>query len=201
MNVSHETIERLDRYAALVAEWNQKFNLIAESTLPHIWTRHFLDSAQLMLLIPKDARNLADMGSGAGFPGLVLSIMGMPDVHLIESIGKKAEFLRTVIRELNLDAQVHQERIENMHGLRVDVVTARALKPLPELLALAKHLVKKDSTALFLKGQSLEDELTESARSWKFGCKKVPSISDRSGVVLIVRNIQPTHAESRRKRK
>lgn len=198
--VSHETARKLDRYAELLREWNQKFNLVADSTLPHVWIRHFLDSAQLMQFIPEHAKTLADLGSGAGFPGIVLSIMGVPEVHLIESIGKKAGFLRAVIEELKLNAIIHQERIENIRNLKADIVTARALKALPELLKLSKSLMKKDSLCLFLKGKSIDSELTESERSWKFNVEKHQSISDHSGCVLILRDLQPKHDAARKNR-
>lgn len=200
-SVSRETLQRLDRYAELLKEWNKKFNLVAESTIPELWTRHFLDSAQIMHFIPDGAKTLADMGSGAGFPGVVLSILGLPEVHLVESIGKKADFLRTVSRETHLNIHVHQCRIESLHNFKVDVVTARALKPLPELMGLAKPLMKKASYCIFLKGQNVQDELTESAQSWTFDYATSPSISDPSGSVLIIRSLQPKNAAPRGKHK
>jgi 16S rRNA (guanine527-N7)-methyltransferase len=189
INASREAFSKLDRYAELLVEWNQRFNLVSDSTLPRVWSRHFLDCAQLLRHIPEGAKSLADLGSGAGFPGLVLSILGMRHVKLIESIGKKANFLRTVIEELKLDATVHQTRIEDMHDMRFDVITARALKPLPQLLELAKPLMKKESLALFLKGQNLAIELTESAKYWRFEYETFPSLSDRSGCVLKITNL------------
>ncbi|MDX2028511.1 MAG: 16S rRNA (guanine(527)-N(7))-methyltransferase RsmG [Alphaproteobacteria bacterium] len=198
LKVSHETLRKLDRYAKLLAEWNAKFNLIGEATLQYIWTRHFLDSAQLMRFIPEGAKTLADMGSGAGFPGLVLSIMGFPETHLIESIGKKASFLRTVVGELELNVTVHQARIESLPKLKVDILTARALKPLPELLKLSNYLIKKDSLCLFLKGQSIDTELTESARSWTFKSEKHSSLSNPSGCVLIIKDLKPKHDAARK---
>jgi 16S rRNA (guanine527-N7)-methyltransferase len=189
-NISRETISKLDRYAELLKEWNQKFNLIADSTFPIIWQRHFLDSAQMMKYIPEGAQTLADLGSGAGFPGMVLSIMGFPKVHLIESIGKKANFLREVVKQLGLNADVHQMRIESLHKFTFDVITARALKPLPQLLKYAKPLMKKESVGLFLKGKQVEDELTESAKYWKFDYELFPSLSDSSGRVIKIFNLK-----------
>jgi 16S rRNA (guanine527-N7)-methyltransferase len=181
---------KLERYAELLAEWNQLFNLVSEASLPHIWRRHFLDSAQLAKYIPAGAHT-ADLGSGAGFPGLVLSILGIKHVHLIESIGKKARFLEAVVKELKLDAVVHNVRIESLHDMRFDVITARALKPLPHLLKLAKPLMKKESFCLFLKGKQLDIELTETAKYWRFGRETFSSLSDRSGCVLKISNLEP----------
>lgn len=187
---SREALAKLERYAALLVEWNRKFNLVAPSTLPHIWSRHFLDSAQLLPLIPSGGREkfLTDLGSGAGFPGLVLGIMGVPQVHLVESIGKKADFLRTVIAELGLNATVHQCRIEELEDFKADIVTARALAPLKDILPLAAPLLKKDGLCLFLKGQKADEELTESKKYWMFDVAKTQSLSDSSGCVLAIRN-------------
>jgi 16S rRNA (guanine527-N7)-methyltransferase len=191
LNASCEALAKLDRYAEILVEWNQKFNLVSETTLPHIWQRHFLDSAQFMRIAPREAKSLADLGSGAGFPGLVLSIMGIRNVHLVESIGKKANFLRTVIEELKLDTKVLNMRIESIHEIKFDVITARALKPLPQLLKLAKPLMKKDSLCIFLKGQQLDGELTESRKYWRFDHETFSSLSDRSGRVLKITNLNP----------
>jgi 16S rRNA (guanine527-N7)-methyltransferase len=190
-SVSHETLAKFDRYAELLGAWNARFNLIAESTLPCIWNRHFLDSAQLLKFIPADCNTIADLGSGAGFPGLALSIMSNFEIHLIESIGKKAEFLRAAIAELGLAAILHHQRIESLHNIKFDAVTARALKPLPQLLKLSKPLIKKNSLCLFLKGKQVDAELTESARYWRFDSEIFPSLSDPSGRVLKITHLQP----------
>jgi len=185
--VSHETIHKLSTYEKLLIEWNQKFNLVSASTLPHIWTRHFSDSAQLARYIPVRAKTLADMGSGAGFPGLVLAIMRDDvEVTLIEATGKKAEFLQTVATELGLKVIVRRERIEAIKDLRVDVVTARALKALPELLKYASQLTHKDTLCLFPKGRNAADELTEAAKYWTFNLETHPSLSDDSGTILLI---------------
>lgn len=193
-SVPRGTREKLERYVELLQEWNERINLVAENSLSHVWSRHILDSAQLYPLIPASAKSLADLGSGAGFPGMVLAIMGAPNVHLIESVGKKASFLRAVSKELAPDAVVHQERIEAIRGFHVDIVTARALKALPELLRLAKPLMHKDSICLFLKGQKTDEELTEAKKYWTFACEKIPSLSDRSGTVLKISNLKAKHS-------
>jgi len=192
--ISRETFQALELYEAMLREWNQKFNLIGNSTLPEIWTRHFLDSAQIMSYIPEETQSLADMGSGAGFPGIVLSILGVPEVHLIESVGKKAVFLYEIVKALDLNVAVHQGRVEDMHNFKADIITARALKPLPELIKLANPLMHKGSFGIFLKGKNVLEELTESAQSWTFDFAKSPSISDPSGSVLIIKNLRSKHA-------
>lgn len=185
---SREALDKLKLYAARLVEWNEKFNLVAPATIPVLWTRHFLDSAQLVPYLPKGRSTLADMGSGAGFPGLVLAVLTDHKIHLIESTGKKAQFLSAVAEELKLDVEVHNARIESLR-LKADIVTARALKALPELLGYANHLIKKESICLFPKGQKLDEELTEAAKWWKFEAEKKPSLSDPSGTVLILRHL------------
>jgi 16S rRNA (guanine527-N7)-methyltransferase len=203
-NVSRETFSALDTYAGLLTEWNSRFNLVSESSIPHIWQRHFLDSAQLFPLIPDSARTLADIGSGAGFPGLVLAILAKGQgrklaIHLIESTGKKANFLREVSDKLGLGAIIHNARAESLK-LKADVVTARAVALLPELLKYAKPLIHKDSLCILLKGKSASDELTESKKYWTFACEKKPSISDVSGTVLIIRDLRPKNAAPHKRR-
>ncbi|MDP9127802.1 MAG: 16S rRNA (guanine(527)-N(7))-methyltransferase RsmG [Pseudomonadota bacterium] len=199
--VSYETAKLLEQYAFLLCDWNEKFNLVATSTLDTLWRRHFMDSAQLLRFIPEKAANIADLGSGAGFPGLVLSILGARGVVLIESTGKKADFLRKVIEDLGLTARVLQERIENITEPKFDVITARALKPLPELLKLAQRLTKKETICLFLKGQKLDAELTESSQWWRFTHQRHVSLSDPSGNVLIIRDLQYKNAAPRKPHK
>lgn len=199
-SASREALEKLNRYAALLVEWNQKFNLVAPSTLPNIWSRHFLDSAQLLPFIKLHSPNLssADLGSGAGFPGLILNILGVSKVHLIESTGKKADFLQTVIDELRLDAIVHRCRIEDLEEFRVDIITARALAPMKELLPLVAPLIHKSSLCLFLKGKTVDLELTEAKKYWMFDCEKTQSLSDASGSILAIRNLKNNAAIHRK---
>ncbi len=194
-NVPRETIHRLSVYQDMLGTWNEKFNLVSESTLPHVWTRHILDSAQLLPFIPEYSLTLADMGAGAGFPGLVLAIMAQDlnrplRVTAIESIGKKADFLQAVVDELKLNVEVRRERIEAIRDLKADIVTARALKALPELLKYANHLTHKDTICLFLKGKSLAEELTEAKKCWTFTAETHPSRSDDSGSVLVLKELR-----------
>jgi 16S rRNA (guanine527-N7)-methyltransferase len=194
-SVTHETIHRLTVYQEMLISWNVNKNLVAVSTLPQIWTRHFLDSAQLMPFIPETTQTVADLGSGAGFPGLVLAILAKEKnsplcVHAIESTGKKADFLEAVVQELGLNAIVRRERIENIKDLRADVITARALKPLPELLKYANRLIHKDSLCLFLKGRNATEELTQAKKYWTFSTEIHPSQSDDSGNVLVMKDLR-----------
>jgi len=194
-SVPHETIHSLSTYEKMLVEWNEKFNLVAASTLPHIWSRHFLDSAQLMQFIPDRAKILADMGAGAGFPGLVLGIMAKGTqrdltIHAIESTGKKADFLQSVVDELRLNVVVRRARVENIRDLKADVITARALKALPELLKYANYLIQKETICLFPKGKNVAEELTQAQKYWTFDSEIHPSRSDDSGSVLVLTGLR-----------
>ena len=170
--VSRETEARLDRYLALLAEWQAKTNLVAPSTLPHLWTRHVADSLQLLSLAP-NARIWVDLGSGGGFPGIVLAcaLTETPGakVHLVERNSKKAAFLREALRITSSPGIVHpmgiEDIVDSIEG-PIDCVTARALAPLHELVGFARPLVGKGAKALFLKGQDVEAELTEATKCW-----------------------------------
>jgi 16S rRNA (guanine527-N7)-methyltransferase len=190
--VSRETLIRLKAYTGLLEDWNARHNLVARRTLPDLWQRHFWDSAQLAALIPQGARTLADLGSGAGFPGLVLAAM-RPDlrVTLHEATAKKCAFLRAAAERMGLVVAVEQARIEDRPPKIHDVVTARALAPLPRLLAYAWPLTGPNSVCLFLKGQNLGSELTEAHKSWKMQASQVPSQTDPSGAILVVRKLAP----------
>lgn len=200
LSVPRGTQDKLTRYVDLLSDWNQKINLVAAGSLSHVWSRHVLDSAQLMQHVPPETQSLADMGSGAGFPGLVLAIMGVPRVHLIESIGKKAAFLQAVVDDLGLAVTVHNARIEALKGLRCDVVTARALKSLPELLKYANLLMHKGSVGLFLKGQNVDAELTEALKYWTFRVDKTPSLSDPTGAILKIFDLKAKSPHGHRQR-
>src|SRR5689334_23193896 len=150
--VSRETLARLKAYADLLADWNARHNLVAKSTLPDLWHRHFLDSAQLAPLIPPEARTLADMGSGAGFPGLVLAVL-RPElsVTLHEATTKKCAFLQAAADRMGIKVAIRNGRLEDLVPQPFDVVTARALAPLPQLLSYAYPLTAPNSVCLFLK--------------------------------------------------
>lgn len=189
-NVSRETLDRLKAYTDLLLEWNERHNLVARSTLPDLWRRHFWDSAQLELLLPPQAATLADLGSGAGFPGLVLAAMRpQMAVTLHESVGKKCAFLAAAAERMGLNVTVQNARIESLPPKVYDVVTARALASLPLLLSYARPLAGPNTVCLFLKGQNLGSELTEAHKSWKMETSQVPSKTDPSGAILVVRKL------------
>jgi len=192
--VSAETAKRLDALVALLLQWQAKINLVAPSTMEDIWTRHIADSLQLVGLEPK-AKIWIDLGSGAGFPGLVVACALADEkdacVHLVESNGKKAAFLREAVRVLEVPAVVHARRIEDFvagFSDRADVVTARALAPLGELLDLAAPLLKTGAKGLFLKGQDVEAELTEASKCWTINSTLVPSKTNQHGRIVVIQS-------------
>ena len=182
----------LERFLAILTDWNEKMNLVGPKTLPEFWNRHAWDSAQLLQLAP-DARTWADLGAGAGFPGLVLAILGKGrpgfHVHLVESMAKRCRFLAEVVAALDLPATVHNGRAETLK-LAVDIVTARACAPLARLLGYAQPYLKAGATGLFLKGQDVASELEEATRYWDFQADVVPSLSDERGRIVRVRRLR-----------
>jgi 16S rRNA (guanine527-N7)-methyltransferase len=194
--VSRETTALLDRFVEFLLPWTQKTNLIARSTVPTLWTRHIADSLQLLDLAP-DAKCWVDLGSGAGFPGIVVACALAPRagtaVHLIESNGKKATFLREAANHFGLPIEVHAVRIEDFvknSGLSPDVVTARAVAPLDHLLDLAQPLLTRGVMGLFSKGQHVEGELTEASKCWKIDAELVPSKTNSQARIVVVRGLQ-----------
>ena len=194
--VSRETLARLDVFAETLLTWNARTNLIAPSTVPHLWTRHIADSLQLLDLAP-DARVWVDLGSGAGFPGLVIAcaLADSPGakVHLVESNAKKAAFLREAARLTQAPAVVHAERIERFVEVftgPADVVTARALASLKLLLDQSVSLLKTGALGLFPKGQDVGAELTEATRYWNVKVNLAPSRTDSKGRVVVVQALK-----------
>lgn len=183
-NVSRETLERLERYAALLRKWTRRINLVSRNSMEDLWRRHMLDSAQLLPLLPSGARNLVDLGSGAGFPGLVLAICGVENVHLIEADRKKIAFLREVARQTGARVTLHPNRIDEIESFQADIITSRALAPLPRLLDMAAPLMIKHSILLFLKGKGVDQELTEAAKEWNMRVDRIRSQADPEGTIL-----------------
>jgi 16S rRNA (guanine527-N7)-methyltransferase len=195
--VSRETSERLDRFVDLLLDWQRRVNLIAPSTEPVAWTRHIADSLQLLQLAP-DARVWADFGTGAGFPGLVIAcaLADSPGalVHLVESNGKKIAFLREAVRTIGAPAVIHQLRAADFVRNAppgIEVVTARALAPLPELLAAVYPLLKRSAVGLFPKGKGAAAELTEAAKCWRIQETLAVSRTDPKARIIVVRGLEP----------
>jgi 16S rRNA (guanine527-N7)-methyltransferase len=202
LKVPRETIHRLSRYADLLAQWQKRTNLVAPSTLPALWSRHFADSAQLRDLAP-EARLWLDLGSGAGFPGLVVALLqaGTPDfrMHLVESNKKKCAFLGEVARETKAPVDIHAMRIEELaqsaHRLMPDVVSARALAPMPRLFELAAPFFEARTRGLFLKGREAEAEIEAARQEWEFTSRLHPSLTSVGSHVVEVTGLRPRQAD------
>jgi len=188
--VSRETLDRLRAYAELLAKWNARINLVGRESEPDLWRRHMLDSAQLLQLIPKDARSVADIGAGAGLPGLILSVLNTSaQIHLIESDRRKAAFLREAIRLIQSTAIVHELRVDEVNLPAQDVVVARACAPLDRLLEMAEKLISIHTVCLFPKGTRAEQELTAARLRWKMQVRQVPSRTDPGGRILVLTEV------------
>ena len=234
VDVSRETLSRLEAYAALLVKWQAKINLVGPATLPDLWRRHFLDSAQLLPFLGENSLPragggsgrgrlgvssdngasgqpppqpspklggggnssggsvLVDLGSGAGFPGLVLAIMTDWRVHLIDSDQRKCAFLRQVALETGVNDRVaiHAQRFEAVAAYKADVVTARACAPLDPLLGYALPFLGENGRCLLLKGERVEEELTEAESHWTMRVERRPSVTDRAGAILMIDHIQ-----------
>jgi 16S rRNA (guanine527-N7)-methyltransferase len=193
IDVSRETMERLEAFAELTAKWTVKINLIAKSTIPDIWNRHIIDSAQVYQFA-ENPKNWVDIGSGGGFPGIVLSILAKeqsPETKftLIESDARKCTFLRTAIRELDLNAYVITQRIEKAEMQNADVVSARALGSISDLLPLVDRHLKPSGQALLMKGRSFASELDAVGGDWDFDLVEYPSITDVDSRILSLKRI------------
>lgn len=187
--VSRETLGRLEAYALLLLQWQQRINLISPLTIPELWSRHILDSAQLVRLKP-DARQWVDLGSGGGLPGLVIACFLAESadgrIHLVESNGKKAAFLRHVATTLSLPAEIHSQRIEEAIPLlpQPQIVTARALATLDELIGFSNLLLKRGAIGLFPKGRDVDDELTAAQKNWHFSHTLHRSVTDSAARIV-----------------
>lgn len=196
-NVSRETIHRLERYAAILEDWQSWTNLVARSTLPDLWSRHFADSAQLTLLAP-DARLWLDLGSGAGFPGLVVAILMAHEpgfaMHVVESNQRKCRFMAEIAAATNAPVDIHNERIENLSPEALPetpaIVSARALAPLPRLLPLAAPFLRRGSRGLFLKGRDAKDEIDQARKAWTFDVQRHQSLTAPEASVVEVSNLK-----------
>jgi 16S rRNA (guanine527-N7)-methyltransferase len=190
-------LARLDLFVALLLDWQSRLNLIASSTRESVWTRHVADSLQLLAQAP-EARVWVDLGSGGGFPGFVIACALADEmtaqVHLVESNGKKAAFLREAVRITNAPAEIHAVRIEdfvNKYRESPQIVTARALAPLEQLLTSAYPLLKRGALGLFPKGQNVDAELTAAAKCWKIQATLAPSVTEDKARIVVVRKLEP----------
>lgn len=195
-NVSRETFEKLKTYECLLKEWQTKFNLVSNSTLENAWERHFLDSVQLFKLIPQTAKTLMDFGSGAGFPGMVIAIMANAKtpylkVSLVESTTKKTLYLKEVKKQVGVEVEIINERIEKIKPHIVDVITSRAMTSLDALLQYALPFCGKKTVCIFPKGKKYAEELQEAQKKWSFSCQIVDSEQSDEGKILVITDLRP----------
>ena len=194
LNVSRESLTKIETYVDLLLNWQTKINLIGPSTVETVWQRHILDALQLLPLMHAKTEAVADLGSGAGIPGLILALGGNLRADLYESSGKKVAFLREAIRQTKANARVHQIRLETLEEhlpeRMPDYVTARALAPLEKLLAWAEPLLKRGAIGLFHKGQDVDSEVNKATKFWKMGAIiRYASMTDSDGTILEVKEI------------
>ena len=194
LNVSRETIARLEQYDELLRKWNSTINLVSKASIQDLWQRHIIDSAQIFKLAPDKTPHWADFGSGGGFPGLVIAIMAMETglpakITLVESDLRKSTFLRSVIRELGLSATVINDRIEKIPSLNADIISARALASLSTLLDFADRHLAPNGKALFMKGENWQQELSDAQRKWRFQHQLVTSTTESGPVIFKIQGI------------
>jgi 16S rRNA (guanine527-N7)-methyltransferase len=198
LGVSRETSDRLVALADLLRRWNARINLVAPRTIDDLWRRHIEDSAQLHTLAPDTAKTWIDLGSGAGFPGLVVAAMaadkGRPlEMTMVDSDSRKCAFLREAAREMALEVDVRTERVERMRPEPHDVISARALASLDRLIDLSNRFTATSTVRLFPKGASAACELTEAEKHWHIECRSHPSVTDRRAVILEIREVSRGH--------
>ena len=195
--VSRETFEKFRIYHNTLIKWQKSINLIGKNSIKNIWERHFLDSAQLYTHVKDVTGNIFDFGSGAGFPGLVLAVMGRKNIHLVESDHKKCVFLREIAMLTDVDITIHNCRIENLSNIDVDMITCRALAPLVKLIDYVEIFSRKSMDRnkkypklLFLKGKNYRNELLELNKKKKIKIKQYPSLTDRYGKILYISKVE-----------
>ncbi len=196
-DVSRERLSDIAHWYEQLQRWNGRINLVSPKALDDFWRRHALDSWQITAYLPNKPVKVLDFGSGAGFPGLAIAIYlkhhptfaAGSHVTLVESAGKKANFLKTMVRELQLPVSVWADRAEKLPTADYDVITARAFAPMPKLLSYAHRFWAKDSLGMFLKGQTVQQELTEAAKSWTYQLRTLPSLSDDSGHIVLMQDL------------
>ena len=189
--VSRETFDRLSTYHDLLLKWQPKINLVSSETLSDAWRRHFLDSAQIAPYLLARGGIIVDMGSGAGFPGMVAAILGVKDIHLIESDAKKISFLQEVARTTKTAVTLHHQRIEKISEIKkADVILARACADLNQLLNYASYFVSHETTCLFHKGKNWAMEIEDAKENWSFKHQVFPSVTDREAAIIELSNVE-----------
>lgn len=183
---------KLQTYVELLTKWQKRINIVGPKTIGDVWSRHMLDSWQVIHNLPTDTREIVDLGTGGGFPGMVLAQLGTWKIHLVDSDARKCSFLREVKRATAASVEIHNERIENLE-IQADVVTSRACAPLTQLLAWSAALLKPGGICVLLKGRNWREELTEAEKEWKLEVSSVPSQTDPDSVILIVGGISRRH--------
>ena len=199
-DVSRETLARFEAYVALLEKWQARINLVSQASLADVWRRHLLDSAQLLDYLPGDCRRLVDLGSGAGFPGLVLAILGVGGVELVESDGRKCAFLAEAARTAGAAVTIHNARIEELPAAPADVITARACAPLDKLLGHGERLWGPGTRLIALKGVHVDKELTKATKCWKMTVEQFPSRTDADGTILCIGDLRREPRPRRRER-
>lgn len=187
--VSPAQIKSLEDFVLLLLQENEKFNFIGKSTVENVWERHILDSAQLLRFIDDKDLRFADFGTGAGFPGMVLSILGLREIHLVEKAFRKTEFLRRVKLFSKNRVFIHQSKLEELSNVEFDCVVSRALAPLDKLLTYMPKFLKKDGYCLFLKGKNLEQEIALAKKSFQFEYELHPSLTSNDSNIIKVSKI------------
>lgn len=190
LGVSRETCKKLEEYVSLLLAWQKKINLVSRETIDNVWLRHIWDSAQLSLSVIEKNYSIIDLGSGAGLPGVVLSILGYSNLTLVESNSKKTAFLKTVKRKLGLDYQVAECRIEELGEIQADVVISRALASLNLLLSYSFNFLTQETQFVFLKGKDYQREIAEAQKNWSFQVDSKQSITSAEGRVLILSGVR-----------
>ncbi|MEP4052663.1 MAG: 16S rRNA (guanine(527)-N(7))-methyltransferase RsmG [Litorimonas sp.] len=194
-NVPHGTLSDYAHWYGLLRKWNARINLVAPKEIDQFWRRHAYDSWQLNAHLPKKWSRLVDLGSGGGFPGLSFGILakqnGAGEVHLVESVGKKTSFLKTVARDLKLPVTVHTDRVENLMPLNADVLTARAFAPLPRLFGYAHPHLAEGATLLLPKGETADKEIESAQQGWHFAHESFKSETDSAAAILRITDLRP----------
>ena len=190
LNLNKKQVKKIEFFLTSIVDYNKHTNLIGKSTIENIWDRHVLDCLQLTKYISHKNMKIVDLGTGAGLPGILLSIVGYKNVQMVDSVKKKTDFVRKIIKELSLSAKIYNKRIEKPPVSQHDIVISRALAPLTKLLTYARMYSNKNTTSLFLKGRSVNSEISMAMNDFIFDYKKIKSSSASDGIILEVKNIK-----------